>query len=415
MRFGGRDHRQARSRLGVLRNVNVRRYFVGYVSSSVGTAMTSVALAFAVLGNGGSASELGLVMAAPVVVQVVLMLVGGVLADRLGRRRVMLSADLLRTACQGLLAGLLFAGHLPIWVFIVLSSVRAVGDSLFQPAFNGLIVDIAPREEVAEANALYGMSQSAAKVGGPALAGVLVAVTNPAVVIAVDAVSFGISAAALAGLKLPALDRKARSSLVADLVAGWDTFRSRTWLWSSTVQFALFNLLSWGPLLLLGPVLSQQQLSGARSWGAILSAYALGSVTGGLVALGRRPRRPLLVATLGTFGYALPMLLLALSASTAEIAAGALVSGVGSSVWSIFYRATVQREIPSEMQARVASFDLVGSYSAVPIAFIATGPIAQLIGAHTVLTFGAAWTVLSSLIVLAIPSVRKLKWSRQAA
>ena len=399
----------------MLKNANVRRYFVGYVSSNFGTAMTSVALAFAVLGNGGTASQLGLVMAVPLVVQIVLMLAAGVLADRLGRRRVMLSADLLRTGCQGLLAALLFAGHPPIWVFITLSAIRAAGDSLFQPAFNGLIVDIATRDEIADANALYGMSQSAAKVGGPALAGVLVAVTNPAVVIAVDAASFAISAAALAGLRLPAQHQKARSSLLAELAAGWDTFSSRTWLWTITIQFALLNLLSWGPLLVLGPVLSQRELSGARSWGAVLSAYALGSVMGGLAALGRRPRRPLLVATLGTFGYPLPMVLLALNASTAEIASGALVAGIGSVTWNIFFAATVQREIPSEMQARVAAFDLVGSYSAAPIAFAAAGPIAQLVGAHTVLSFGAVWTVLSSLIVIALPSVRRLQWSPQAA
>ena len=389
----------------------MRRYFVGYASSSLGTAMTSVAVAFAVLATGGTASDLGLVMAAPIVVQVVLMLGGGVLADRWGRRRVMLSADLLRTVCQGLLAAALFAGHPPISVFIALSALRAVGDALFQPAFNGLIVDIAPHDELADANALYGMSQSAARVGGPALAGILIATTSPAVVIAIDAASFAISAAALVGLKLPALDRAAHSSLLTDLTAGWATFRSRTWLWTITIQFALFNLLSWGPLLVLGPILSQQELSGASSWGTILSAYALGSVTGGIAALGRRPRRPLLIATLGTFGYALPMVLLALNASTAEIAFGALVAGIGSATWNIFFAATVQHEIPSEMQARVAAFDLVGAYSAAPIAFAATGPISQLVGTHTVLAFGATWTVLSSLIVITLPSIRQLRWS----
>lgn len=389
----------------------MRRYFVGYVSSSFGTAMTSVALAFAVLDSGGDASQLGLVLAAGIVVQVGLMLAGGVLADRLGRRRVMLSADLLRTVCQGLLAGLLFAGHPPIWAFIALSALRAVGDSLFQPAFNGLIVDIAPRDEVGDANALYGMSQSAARVGGPALAGVLVAITNPGTVIAVDALSFAVSAAALAGLKLPPLDRKSRSSLLADLAAGWDSFRSETWLWTITIQFALFNLVGWGPFLLLGPVLAKQDLSGARSWGAVLAAYALGSVAGGLAALGRRPRRPLLVATLGTFGYSIPLLLLAIGASTAEIVAGALIAGVGSSAFNVYFAATIQREVPADMQARVAAFDLVGAYSAGPIAFVAAGPVAQLVGAHTVLAFGAAWTVLSSLIVIALPSIRSVQWS----
>ena len=399
------------SRISVLRNANVRRYFAGYVSSSFGTAMTSVALAFAVLESGGDASDLGLVMAAGIAVEVVLVLVGGVLADRLGRRRVMLGADLLRTASQGLLAGLLFLGDPPIWVFIVLSALRAARDSLFEPAFNGLVVDIARGDEVSDANALFGMSQSAARVGGPALAGVLIAITNPATVIAADAVSFAISAVALAGLKLPPLSRTARTSLLAELIEGWDSFRSRTWLWTITLQFALFNFVSWGPFLLLGPVLSKQELSGARSWGVILAAYAFGSVIGGLAALGRRPSRPLLIASIGTLGYPIPLLLLAINASTGEIAAGALTAGVGSAAYNIFFAATIQREIPPDMQARVAAFDLVGAFSLGPISLAAAGPISQLVGAHTVLAFGAAWAMLSSLIVIALPSTRALRWT----
>jgi MFS family permease len=180
----------AHSKFGVLRHANVRRYFVGYVSSNLGTAMAGIALAFAVLDSGGDATDLGLVLAAGIVVQVVLMVGGGVLADRLGRRRVMLGADVLRTLCQGLLAALLFVGHPAIWAFVVLAAARSVGDALFQPAFNGLIVDIAPPDEVVDANALFGTSQSASAVAGPALAGILVALGNPATVIALDAVSF---------------------------------------------------------------------------------------------------------------------------------------------------------------------------------------------------------------------------------
>lgn len=281
------------ARFGVLRNANVRRYFVGYVASNFGTAMASVAFAFAVLDSGGTATDLGLVFAAGIIVQVVLMIGGGVLADRLGRRRVMLGADVFRTASQGLLATLLFAGPVPIWVFIVLVAARSAGDALFQPAFNGLIVDIAPRDKIADANALFGISQSAARVAGPGVAGVLVAVGDPATVIALDAISVAISAAALGGLTLPARAAGARSSFLTDLSEGWDTFRSRTWLWTITIQFALFNLITWGPFLLLGPVLAKADLGGARSWGAILAAYALGSVIGGFAALGKRPRRPL--------------------------------------------------------------------------------------------------------------------------
>ena len=374
--------------------------------------MGTIALAFAVLDSGGDAADLGLVYAAGIIVEVILMVAGGVLADRLGRRRVMLGADLLRTLCQGLLATLLVLGRPPIWAFVALVAVRSVGDALFAPAFNGLIVDIAPRDEVADANALFSTSQSAARVAGPALAGILVAIGHPASVIALDAVSFGLSAVALGRLELPSVTRTAGSSIVTDLVEGWDSFRSRAWLWTITVQFALFNLVAWGPFLLLGPVLSEQDLSGARSWGAILAAYALGSVAGGLVALRRRPPRPLLLAVLGTFGYPIPIALLALDASTAEIAAGALVAGVGSATFNIFFSACIQREIPPEAQARVSAFDMVGSYSAGPIAFAAAGPISELVGAHTVLAFGAVWTVLSSILVITLPAVRTLRWTR---
>ena len=398
------------AKFAVLGNANVRRYFFGYLSSNLGTSMEGVAVVFAVLGNGGDASDLGLVLAAGIIVQVALMIGGGVLADRLGRRRVMLNADVFRAGCQALLAALLFVGHPPIWVFVVLVAARSAGDALFQPAFNGLIVDITPQDQVGDANALFGMSQSAAQVAGPALAGVLVAVASPAVVIALDAVSFLISAVALSSLVLPARAVAERSSLFEDLSDGWATFRSQTWLWTITVQFTFFNLFAWGPFLLLGPVLSKSDLSGASSWGAILAAYALGSIAGGFAALGRRPKKPLLLATIGTLGYPIPLILLALHGSTAEIVAGAIVAGVGSATVNIFFQATTQRLIAPGMQARVAAFDAVGAYSAGPIAFAAAGPVSTLIGAHTVLTFGAAWSLASTLVVLALPSIRRTQW-----
>jgi hypothetical protein len=372
--------------------------------------MAGVALAFAVLDSGGDATDLGLVFAAGVLVQVVLMIGGGVLADRLGRRRVMLGADTFRTLCQGLLAVLLFAGHPPIWTFVVLVAARSTGDALFQPAFNGLIVDITPQAEVGDANALFGMSQSAAQVAGPALAGILVAVGDPALVIAIDALSYGISAVALAGLALPANPGGQRPSFLSELAEGWGTFRSQTWLWTITIQFALFNLIAWGPFLLLGPVLSKADLSGARSWGAIMAAFALGSVIGGFAALGRRPARPLLMATIGTLCYPIPLCLLAAHGSTAEIVAGTLIAGVGSTTCNIFFNATLQRVIPADMQARVAAFNLVCAFSAVPIGFAAAGPVAGLVGPHTLLAFGAAWSLASTLVVLAVPTIRTTQW-----
>ncbi len=394
----------------VLRHRNVRRYFAGYLPSQLGTAMASLALVFAVLDSGGNAAELGYVLAAGIVPQVVLMIGGGVIADRLGRRQVMLAADLLRTASQALLAALLFAGHPPIWAFAVLAGIVGVGDAFFTPAFNGLVVEITPTDELGDANALFGMAQSGTTVAGPALAGVLVALANPATVLALDAASYAMSAVALAGLELPKSSQDAGHSIVHDLAEGWGEFTSRTWLWVTTVQFALFNLVAWGPFLVLGPVLAKAYLGGAGPWGVILAFYGAGSVVGGLVALGRRPQRPLLVAAVSTFGYAAPLALLAFSAPTLEVAAGALIAGLGSAGFNIFWSASIQQQVPADAQARVYAFGLVGAYSAGPIAFAAAGPVSTLVGAHLVLGVGAAWTVLTSLVVVAIPAIRAVRW-----
>jgi MFS family permease len=180
--------------------------------------------------------------------------------------------------------------------------------------------------------------------------------------------------------------------------------------WAITAQFATLNLLAWGPFLVLGPVLAKAYLGGARPWGIIMALYGAGSVAGGLVALGKRPRRPLVVATIASFGYAAPLALLAVSAPTLEVAAGALVAGLGSAGFNVFFATTIQQQVPADAQSRVFAFDLVGAYSAGPIAFAGAGPVAAAVGTRLVLGAGAIWTLLASLAVFALPAVRAVRW-----
>ena len=191
-------------RLGPLAGRNFRRFYVGYATSMLGTSMSAVAIAFAVLASGGTATSLGVVFAANIVPMVAFMLGGGVLADRLGRRPVMLTADVARCAAQGALAVTLFLGHPRIWLFVVAAFVVGTGNAFFQPALSGLPVQLAPRDQLGNANALFGMVQPAAQVAGPALAGIVIAAGSPAAAIAVDAGSYAVSALALAFLSFPA-------------------------------------------------------------------------------------------------------------------------------------------------------------------------------------------------------------------
>ena len=432
------------------------RFFAGYATSLLGTSMSALAVSFAVLDGGGTASDLGVVLAAGIVPQVLFMLGGGVLADRIGRRPVMLGADAARCAAQAALAGAVLAGRPALWVFILLAMARGTGDAVFTPALSGLTVELAPPDDLVNANALLSAARSTAVVAGPSLAGVLVALAGPGTVIAIDAGSYAVSVLALASLRLPAARqgrvqrsagraatgpgavqrpasagsadpgraaagpgaagsaavrrRAARVAVVRsgleDLREGWAEFRGRAWLVITTVQFTLFNLLTWGPFLLLGPVLCRDYLGGAGAWGAVMACYGAGSVLGSLLALGRRPHRPMAAATAATFGYALPCALLALHAPVAGVAAGALAAGTGSALAGTFSAAAEQQQLPAGVLARVTAFQVVTAFAFGPLAFAAAGPVAAVLGARTVLGFGAVWSTLSCAVVLALPAVR---------
>jgi MFS family permease len=375
--------------------------------------MSSVAVAFAFLGNGGTATGLGVVFTANIAPMIAFLLVGGALADRLGRRRIMLAADLVRCSAQSILAAMLWAGHPSLWLFVATAFVVGTGNAFFSPALSGLPVQLAPPEQLGDANALLGAAQPTAQVAGPALAGILIALTAPALVIAVDAATYAVSALALSRLRLannaqPAVPRK--PELFRDLAAGWAEFTAHPWLWPQTVQFALFNLVTWGPYLVLGPVLADQYLGGARSWGMILACYGVGAVLGSLLALGRRPRRPLLVVTLTTFGFALPPLALALRLPLPAVASAALSAGLAVSLGGAFAATVEQRLISPEALSRVGAFNMVGAYAFGPIAFIAAGPAAATFGPRPVLAFGAAWSAALTLAVLAVPAIRHQPW-----
>ncbi|HEY2505485.1 MAG TPA: MFS transporter [Streptosporangiaceae bacterium] len=396
-------------RLGPLTERNFRVFYAGYTTSLLGSAMSAIALTFAVLDSGGSAADLGFVFAANVVPQVLVMIGGGVVADRLGRRPVMLITDTARLAVQGALATALFMGRPPIWLFVMLAALLGAGEGIFGPALGGLRAEIAPREKLPDANALLGVAQSGTTVLGPALAGLLIGLTSPAVVIAVDAATFGVSVLSLALLAI-APARRATTSPWRDLADGWAQFRAQTWLCLITVQFALFNLLTWAPFLLLGPILARQYLGGARAWGIISAAMAAGSVVTGLVLVGRRPRRLLVVATIGTFGYAAPCLMLALRVPVYVVAAGALAAGVGSAVFNTYSSTAMQQRVPAEMLGRATAFTLTGAYALGATGYAVIGSVAGLVGPGRMLAFAAGYCVLSSALVLAAPAIRAVTW-----
>lgn len=412
-----RPHRAA-----VLRDARYRRFFAGYTTSELGSAMSPLAITFAVLGSGDNATELGLVMAAQITPLVIFLLGGGLFADRWGSRIVMLVSDTGRCVVQALFAVALFTGHTPLWTLLTLSALSGVAEGFFMPSQTALIPRIAPAEHLTDANALLGMADSATSIAGPVLAGAVVAAAGPAIVLVVDAVTYGVSVLALAGLKpsaLPAPAAKAaaatdsapprRRSLLSDLRDGWTEFRARPWLCATAVQFAMFNFFVWAPYLVLGPATAQQRLGGARAWSLVMGGLAAGAIIGGLALLGRRPRRPIAVATLLTVGYAFPPAALALGLPLAVVVLAAAITGVTSAMGKGISAAAQARLIPPESLARVTAFDIVIAFALGPLGLAIAGPVAAAVGTRAVFAFGACWQVVTVIAVLALPAIRRVE------
>jgi MFS family permease len=398
----------AREWLGALTERNFRLYFSGQTASEVGSGMAPVAITFAVLAHG-SASDLGLVAAAGLVPVVVLLLVGGVVSDRLSRRIVMLSSDVVRTVAQVGLGAWILLGHPPLWGFMALAAIVGAAQAFFAPATLGLVPEVVSADRLQQANALTGISQSAAQVIGPTLAGVIVAVSSPGWAVLIDGMTYAVSVVTLWLLAIAWVPRTSTDSFLAQLRQGWTEFWARTWLWVIVVEFSLVNVLIFAPIFVLGPVIAKQSLGGATAWGVILGAQALGAVLGGLMMLRWRPTRPMLVATVVTLAWAWPMLALAFVASVWVIALGALVAGVGLAIFGTLWNTTLQREVPEELLSRVSAYDWFGSLAFLPIGLALVGPIEQAIGVRTTIVGATIAFVGLVAATLCVPSVTQLR------
>ena len=383
--------------------------FFGRCVSFLGNAMAPVALAFAVLHLTGSASALGLVLAARMVPNVLLLAVGGVIADRLPRSTVLVGSNVVGGSAQAVAAVLLLSGHAEVWHLVILEAINGAGFALFYPADSALVPLTVPEDRLQEANALIRLGTNSTLILGAALAGVLVAALNPGWAIAVDAATFLVAAALMASMRGIEAAAAAGSSFLTDLRDGWSEFTAHRWLWAIVAQFSVMLLGFLGAFLVLGPVVAERDLSGASSWAAILGGQAAGLLVGGLVALRWRPQRPLLVATIAVFGHALPMAALAMGLPLAVIIFAAVINGLGMEIFGVYWSTALHEHVAPEALSRVSAYDALGSIGISPIGLVAAGPIAHLIGVDATLWIGVLLVVVPTTIVLFVPEVRNLR------
>ena len=381
---------------GALANRNFRLFFVGNLTSNVGQGMLPVALSFAVLNRGGSASDVGYVLGAETLPLVLLLLVGGVVADRRSRRGVMMGADALRAAAQSVLAAWMLAGHPPLGTFLVCEALVGVGMAFFTPAMTGLIPEVIPPGLLQQANALNSIANWGGNLVGPAIAGVIVAASGPGWAVAVDAATYVVSVGALGVLRMPArraadgTSAAAAESFARRLRQGWRAFRERTWLWVVVAQFSVNGLVAFPAFFVVGAIVARDSLGGPVVWGAVLAAQGAGSVLGALVVMRFPVRRPLLVAEAALVFWPVELGVLALRGPAAVAALFGFGAGLAFGVFGPLWDTTMQRELPSEVLSRASAYDWFGSFALLPVGYAVVGLFVGALGTAGTLWLGAS-------------------------
>ncbi|MBY8878285.1 MFS transporter [Actinacidiphila acidipaludis] len=377
--------------------------------SGLGNSGATIAAAYAVIDTGGSATDVGVVAAARTLAMVVFLLIGGAVADRIPRQRVMVSANTVNALSQGLFALLVLAGHPPLWQMAALTAVGGTAQAFFSPASQGLVMSTVEPAHAGKAFSVFRLATNGANIGGAAIGGALIAALGPGWVLAVDAIGFAVAGGLRARLSVREAARVEKSGMIRDLREGWREFVSRSWLWGIVVQFAVVNAMTSAAQSVYGPLVSRDHLGGAGPWGLALAADGVGTVLGGLLMIRWKPRRILLSGTLGVFPLALPLVALALALPLWALVAAELTAGVAIEVFGVGWMVALHQEIPEDKMSRVSAYDWLGSIAVMPLGLALAGPAATAFGRTQSLWGSAVLVVVLTAAVLVLPDVRRLE------
>lgn len=383
-----------------------RLFFTARSTSLLADGMLMVSLTTAVLGAGYGAGGVGYALAAWMTPIALLVLFGGVLADRFTPQVMMVGADAVRMVAMLALAALLVTTDIRLWQIMALMAVSGAATAMFQPGLASMIPQVA--EDIQRANALLRISEAISTLIGPGLAGLLVAYWDVAGSYLAIAAAYALSALGLVPLRgLSTARDEGNAPIWQRLATGWQEFRSRSWLWGVISVWAVYGLFVFGPSLPLGAALLTEQ-HGAGGFGWIASADGAGTIVGGLLGMRVRPRRPLVAGACAMFFFSLNPLAPALGWSFPVAAATGMIAGCGFAFWGVMWATSVQSHIPLAVLSRVSAYDVAGSIMVIPLGRALSGPAAELAGADHVLLFSSGVGLVCIAVMLSIPAIRGL-------
>ena len=380
-------------------------FYLGRTIDLAGGSMTPVVLTLGILTASGSITDAGVVAAATMFPMLVLLVLGGVVADRGNRRTVLVVTNILSAAVRAGMGVMLLTGHYTLVAAIVLGVCSGFISAFSGPAMRGIVPELVASDQLQRANALLAATSSVVRVGGPLLAGILVATLGGGPALVVDAVCA--VAAALFYLRITSStgEVKHQESIIQGLKTGWRTFSSIRWIWISSISFAVINALNVAPLQILGSAIVLPVL-GAAGWGAILSGRTVGMMLAGVLLVRRPLGSPLIYGRLiGTLS-ALPLIGFGATDNFWLLLIASFIGGAGFSVLGISYDSTLHTKVSTTVLSRVSSYDDLIAYGSIPIAQILVGPAAEAFGNHQLAIWCGIGLILATLIPLIFPSIR---------
>ncbi|TQS28569.1 MFS transporter [Microbispora sp. KK1-11] len=377
---------------------NFTLYFGARTISLLGDAMMPVASALAI-GKVYGIAGVGYVLALWTASAVLVMVFGGVVADRIGARRLMIGADVVRVVTQGVVAVAFLGGAPPYALLLAMAFLSGTAAGMFEPGVNGMVPLVAGDPQ--RANATLKIAEAVTQLAGPALAGVLVVVAGPVFVYTVDAATFLVSAVCLLLVRV-AVPRPEPSGVLSDLRRGWEEFTARSWMWSVILVWVFWGVLVVGPYV----PLSSQVIGADYGW--VMSALGLGTVLGGLVAIRLRPRRPLAAGAVALSGYAAVPLTVALGLPLPLLMAGHLLGGCAWAFWSVMWSTSVQTQVAPDVVNRVNAYQVAGSVAGMTVGQAMAGPVTALVEPRTFMLGSALVTAGVVAALLSITPVRRL-------
>ncbi|MHA6785334.1 MFS transporter [Pseudonocardia saturnea] len=363
-----------------------------------------VAIVYQVIAMGGGPSELSVVAAAAGLGLVLNVLVGGVAADRLPRRALLIAVEAVRIAAAGTAAWLALAGLMQLWHLVVIAFVVGAAEAFFFPAYSAVLPTMLPADELLAANGVEGMLRPIAQQAlGPALAGLLVGAFAPGPALLGAAVGYVVALLPLLAMRLPPTPPgDGPTSVLGDLREGFSYFLRTGWLFATLAFATLLVLVIIGPIEVLVPFAVRDQTgAGAGGYAFVLASYGVGGVLGALGAsAGRLPRRYLTWMLLLWGAGSAPLAVIGLTDRLWIMGVAAFVVGVTGAVAQVIWGTLLQRRVPADLLGRVSSLDFFVSLALMPVSMALAGPVGDALGLPV--TFVLAGTIPVFLAVAAI-------------